>query len=79
MSEQLHLCREKIGFFKNGNKIEAASVWRSEIFRQKNHNLQLLQWADYYAKKVRGSRSQAITYAKKGDYALRDILLIMQQ
>jgi len=30
-------------------------------------------------KKVRGSRSQAITYAKKGDYALRDILLIMQQ
>jgi len=46
--------------------MDAASVWRSEIFRQKNHNLQFLQWADYYAKRseVQG-RNQEHTLRKR--------------
>jgi hypothetical protein len=59
--------------------MDAASVWRSETFRQKNHNLQFLQWADYYAKRSEVQGRKATTCAEKEDYAFRDIPFIMQQ
>jgi hypothetical protein len=58
--------------------MDATSVWRSEIFRKENHKFSFYS-GQTIMQKVRGSRSEATKNPEKEDYALRDILLLLQQ